>query len=118
MSKISVVSSKGSTIRTVSSTNNSNSQVRGVLAGVPAITDAVIGQLGLDEIESRLTEIEQSFFQQATTPTIGVSEGDIWYDKTTDELKVYREYPVGSTNYRWETILYKQNETLDGGVGW
>lgn len=105
-------------IKVVSRTNAKDTQVKNVIAGVPAITNEVIDTLGLDIMSNRITELEQRSFQQSTAPTIeqGLSEGDVWADTSTDTLKVYKEYPVGSGNYIWEILLYKNNDVVDGGT--
>lgn len=103
-------------IRVVSNGSSSDTQVRNITAGVPSITNQTIESLGLDEINEKITELQQRTFQQSDTPTTGVSEGDTWYDMSTDTLKVYREYPVGSGSYNWEIVLYSDNDIVDGGT--
>jgi hypothetical protein len=39
-------------------------------------------------IQTAITQLATAFFQQATEPTVGVSEGDLWYDLTFSVLKV------------------------------
>lgn len=75
-----------------------------------------VSDVEVDTIRGRITELEQRTFQQTTTPTVGVNDGDIWLDTNTDTLKVYREYPLGSGNFRWEPLLYKWDDTVDGGI--
>ena len=70
----------------------------------------------LQTINNRVTELEQRTFQQSTTPTTGVNAGDIWLDTSDDTLKVYREYPFGSGNFRWEPLIYKLDDDIDGGA--
>ena len=74
-------------------------------------------QGAIDEIEGRVQTIEEAIFQQATAPTAGqgASDGDIWMDTTTNTLNVYREWPTGSGVYRWEPLLYKLDDVVDGG---
>lgn len=68
-------------------------------------------------VEDAVTDLQEIVFQQATAPTIaqGASDGDIWMDTTTNTLKVYREYPLGTGVYRWEPLLYKWDDVVDGG---
>lgn len=68
-------------------------------------------------VENAVTDLQEIVFQQATAPTVaeGASDGDIWMDTTTNTLKVYREYPLGTGVYRWEPLLYKWDDTVDGG---
>lgn len=103
-------------IRVVSTRGNGTSQVKNVVAGLPTITSETIDALGIPEINAKITELQQRTFQQAETPVVGVSEGDTWYDMSTDTLKVYREYPVGSGSYNWEIVLYSDNDIVDGGT--
>lgn len=105
-------------IKVVSSRQKKDTQVKNIIAGVPAITNETIVNLGLDVMDDRITTLEEMTFQQGTAPTIeqGASEGDVWMDTSTDTLKVYREYPVGSGNYIWEILLYKNNDIVDGGT--
>lgn len=74
-------------------------------------------QDAITEVDSRMTTMEEIVFQQATAPTAaqGASDGDIWMDTTTNTLNVYREYPIGTGVYRWEPLLYKWDDTVDGG---
>jgi hypothetical protein len=71
----------------------------------------------LQAAESSITDLQEIVFQQATAPTLaeGASDGDIWMDTTTNTLNVYREYPLGTGVYRWEPLLYKWDDTVDGG---
>lgn len=76
-------------------------------------------QDAITEVDSRMTNMEEIVFQQAVAPTIaeGASDGDIWMDTTSNTLNVYREYPTGTGVYRWEPLLYKWDDVVDGG-GW
>ncbi|MBL7047809.1 MAG: hypothetical protein ISR95_09320 [Candidatus Marinimicrobia bacterium] len=38
---------------------------------------------------SALQEVQDKFFQSAIQPVTGVNEGDLWYDLSTDKLKLY-----------------------------
>lgn len=70
----------------------------------------------MENINSRITELEQRTFQQDTPPDTGVNDSDIWLDTSTNTLKVYREHPLGSGNYRWEPLIYKWYDNVDGGT--
>lgn len=69
----------------------------------------------LDILNTKVTDIEQRVFQQAVAPTVaeGASDGDIWMDTTENVLKVYREYLPDI--FRWETLLYNNEDTLNAG---
>jgi predicted RecA/RadA family phage recombinase len=71
----------------------------------------------LQNTEVAINDLQEIVFQQATAPTLaeGASDGDIWMDTTTNTLNVYREYPTGTGVYRWEPLLYKWDDTVDGG---
>lgn len=71
----------------------------------------------LENLQGQITDLQEILFQQDTTPTVeqGASEGDIWLDTTDDTLKVLREYPLGTGVFRWEPLLYKWDDTVDGG---
>lgn len=66
--------------------------------------------------ESRISELEKTFFKQPTAPTDieGRSVGDIWYDTLNDTISVYREYPSGSLTYSWTELVF--NDTVDNGA--
>ena len=42
-------------------------------------------------LEDAVKEVADRFFQGEDTPTSGLTEGDLWYDKNTDQLKMYIE---------------------------
>jgi|TARA_Y100000031_G_scaffold155111_1_gene204794 hypothetical protein len=41
-------------------------------------------------LEGAVKEIADRFFQGEDTPTEGLNEGDLWYDKSTGQLKIYK----------------------------
>ncbi len=41
-------------------------------------------------LEGAVKEIADRFFQGEDTPTEGLTEGDLWYDKNTGQLKIYK----------------------------
>jgi len=42
-------------------------------------------------LEDAVKEVADRFFQGEDTPTSGLTEGDLWYDKNTGQLKMYIE---------------------------
>ena len=42
-------------------------------------------------LEDAVKEVADKFFQGEDTPTEGLTEGDLWYDKNTGQLKMYIE---------------------------
>ena len=75
------------------------------------VQDAIV------EVDTRVNDLEEIVFQQADAPTEaeGASDGDIWMDTTTNTLNVYREYPINTGVYRWEPLIYKWDDVVDGG---
>ena len=41
-------------------------------------------------LEDAVKEVADRFFQGEDTPTSGLTEGDLWYDKNTGQLKIYK----------------------------
>ncbi len=41
-------------------------------------------------LEDAVKEVADRFFQGEDTPTEGLTEGDLWYDKNTGQLKIYK----------------------------
>lgn len=70
----------------------------------------------LNSVNNRLIELEQTTFKGDVTPSTGVNQGDTWYDTLNDVFYVYREYPVGSASFRWEPLIFKYDDTIDGGA--
>ena len=87
------------------------------IAAVVAVS-GVVNSGAWNGILNDLSILKSLIFQQATAPTIpqGASDGDIWLDTTSNTLKVYREYPIGTGVYSWEPLLYVNNDVVDGGL--
>ena len=70
-------------------------------------------------VQEALADLAEQFYRQSDTPSgSNLDEGDLWYDITNEELKVYRE--VSSNVYQWHTIAAAGGTsptgfTLDGG---
>ena len=70
-------------------------------------------------VQDALADLAEQFYRQSDTPSgDNLDEGDLWYDITNEELKVYRE--VSSNVYQWHTIAAAGGTsptgfTLDGG---
>lgn len=80
----------------VSSKGQSKAIVKGT-AGATSISNAselsyssVQGLIASD-VQAALSELGQRFYQlsSGTTPSIGVNEGDLWYDLQNSKLKLY-----------------------------
>jgi len=64
------------------------------------------------DLQTAITQLSQLFFQQASAPVVGVSQGDLWFDTTSNVLKVYQDAV-------WVTVLAQPN--LDVAIidsGW
>jgi hypothetical protein len=73
-------------------------------------------QSAVDELSGRIVNLEQTTFKGPTAPTVGVDEGDTWYNTTLETYNIYREWPSGSTIFSWQPMLYKDYDILDGGA--
>ena len=77
------------------------------------------GSLPGGNVQDALADLADQFFRQASTPSgDNLGEGDLWYDTTNEELRVYRQ--VGTSSYEWHTIAAAQGSNptmneLDGG---
>jgi hypothetical protein len=83
--------------------------------GPPGSTTATDINVTVDgttvNLQTAITSLSQLFFQQATEPTIGVSEGDLWADSANKLLKVYE-------NGVWVVLITQPNlntTTIDSG---
>ena len=65
------------------------------------------------DINERLEEMENRVFQQSNEPLVGVNSGDVWLNTYTSEVKIYKQTDIGT--YSWESLLFKQDDVLDGG---
>ena len=70
-------------------------------------------------VQDALADLAEQFYRQSDTPSgSNLDEGDLWYDITNEELKVYRE--ISTNVYQWHTIAAAGGTsptgfTLDGG---
>ena len=80
------------------------------------------GSLAGGNVQDALGDLADQFFRQSSTPSgSNLAEGDLWYDTTNEELRVYREISSGS--FAWIALAaggYITGETslmdkLDGG---
>ena len=80
--------------------------------GSTSATDIAVDLGGsTTNLQTAITSLSQLFFQQASAPAVGVSEGDLWYDTTENVLKVYQ-------NAVWVTVIAQPNldvATIDSG---
>lgn len=69
-------------------------------------------------VQDALADLAEQFYRQSATPSgSNLGEGDLWYDTTNEELRVYRQVSAG---YEWHTIAAAGGDsptmnTLDGG---
>ena len=95
---------------TVSSPNTYTIEVQGVNNASQTTFDATTSDLTATNLQDAVAELANSQFSQASAPTTGVTEGDIWYDSDDDELKVRR-------NSEWvELVQEDKSGNIDGGT--
>lgn len=84
--------------------------------------EAVAAQLAAEEAKDTAVTVSEDFekglFKSDEAPTgADVDEGDIWYDKDDDQLKVYRE--LTPNVFAWVPIILgpqnSDSDTLDAG---
>jgi len=70
-------------------------------------------------VQSVLEELANRFYQQTSAPSLGVNEGDIWYDLTNSELKLYDGSSWGTisnyTNLQDDYLRFSTSATLTTG---
>jgi len=61
------------------------------ISSAAGLSFSTVEGLVATNVQSALAELGQRFFQvdSGTTPSVGVNEGDLWYDLSTDRLKLY-----------------------------
>ncbi len=85
-------SAKGTTKVTTSKGDvKAVTKATGIAASAAGLSFNTVEGLVATNVQAALAELGQRFFQVAsgTTPSIGVNEGDLWYDLETDRLKLY-----------------------------
>lgn len=70
-------------------------------------------------LQEALEQLADQNFRSNEAPSSGnIEEGDIWYDKDDDQIKVYRETSIGVFN--WVPIIVgsplDDSDTLDAGA--
>jgi hypothetical protein len=86
--------------------------ISGVVGSMDAsdIVVAADGDLPAGTLQEILKRLEDELFKQTTAPTgAQVTEGDLWYDTSTDQMKFYR-------NGVWEMIV--QGDALSDTTGY
>lgn len=63
-------------------------------------------------VQDAISEISDNLFQQGEEPTVGVNEGDLWYDTINDTLMVYSTIDGSSS---WAEVVMQNQGTVDGG---
>jgi len=51
--------------------------------------DASSTHLSYTNVQDIIEELANRFYQRTTAPTVGINEGDLWYDLTNNKLKNY-----------------------------
>ena len=87
-----------------------------------AIGSTAYGPISATTVQAAIEQLADQFYRGSSTPSnSNLSEGDLWYDTTNEELKVYREISTGT--FAWIALVaggYVAGETslmdkLDGG---
>ena len=82
------------------------------------VTDTQHGSLPGGNVQDALEDLADQFFRQSSTPSgDNLSEGDLWYNTSTEELLVYRQTAGG---FEFHVIASAGGSsptafTLDGG---
>ena len=94
---------------TVSSPNTYTVEIQEIKGAANTTFDASTSDLTATNLQEAVAELANSQFSQASAPTTGVTEGDIWYDTDDDELKVRR-------NNEWVELVQEDTSgNIDGG---
>ena len=84
-------------------------EVSSAVSAASTIYDPSGSDLSATDLQTVIDELANEKFAQTTAPTVGVSEGDLWYDTDDDELKVRRDSA-------WVEIVQEDlSGDLDGG---
>jgi len=84
-------------------------EVADAISAASTVYDPSGSDLSATDLQSVIDELANEKFSQATAPTVGVSEGDLWYDTDDDELKVRRD------NAWVEIVQEDLSGNVDGG---
>jgi hypothetical protein len=69
--------------------------------------DKSLTHLTQTTVQDALAELATRFYQRTVTPSVGVNEGDLWYDLTAQKLKLY-------SGIQWDAVGLSNTENLDG----
>jgi len=91
---------------TVDPDDSTNITVANAASAAQTSFDASTSDLTATDLQTAIATLANEKFAQDTPPTVGVSEGDLWYDIDDDILYVRR-------NSTWTKLI---QENLDGGI--
>jgi len=71
------------------------------------------------DLQTALEQLADQFFRTTSTPTgSNISEGDLWYNPSNNQLKVYRE--VSPATFEWVYIMVgddsDSSDNIDAGA--
>ena len=75
------------------------------------------GTISATNVQEALQQVADKIYKASSAPSGGyLSEGDFWYNTSTDDLFIYREVSTGV--YNWVPILFSEtdSDTIDGGA--
>ena len=75
------------------------------------------GIVTANTLQGAIEQLAANQFKSNSAPTVGVDEGDTWYDLDDNQMKVYRETSTG--NFEWVPLIIGSatgdSDTLDAG---
>ena len=91
---------------TVTPTANANVVVSSTVSASSVTFDSTTSDLSETDLQNAVAELANEKFVQDAAPTVGVTEGDLWYDADDDILNVRRDTS-------WVELV---QENLTGGI--
>ena len=91
---------------TVTPTANANVTVSSTISASSVTFDSTTSDLSETDLQNAVAELANEKFVQNAAPTVGVTEGDLWYDADDDILNVRRDTS-------WVELV---QENLTGGI--
>tara|TARA_B100001094_G_scaffold116170_1_gene112097 strand:- start:10038 stop:10640 length:603 start_codon:yes stop_codon:yes gene_type:complete len=81
------------------------------------VTITPTGMVTATTLQGAIEQLAANQFKSNSAPTVGVDEGDTWYDLDDNQMKVYRETSTGVFN--WVPLIIGDiagdSDTLDAG---
>ena len=90
--------------------DQTNVTVSGVQAAAQTSFDSSTSDISASDLQTAVAVLANEKFAQDTPPTVGVSEGDLWYDTDDDIMYVRRD-----TSWT-ELVQENLSGSIDGGT--